>query len=159
MAPLQVTFSKISSPFLKPCALFNPRNQWQVCKLTIVEDKKRMALTGQKSSSIIKTYKPLLKTIIAENFVWVKIKWNSPDEFPFTSSVALGMKQETRMDTNIITNTKNVHDLTACFPYVLNKTYRPTFNTKQGTGVIQWRNTMFNESGFTSSKRYILCIM
>jgi hypothetical protein len=55
MVPLQVTFPKISRPFLNPCVPFNPRNQRQeVRKLTRVEDKKRMVVTGQKISSIKK---------------------------------------------------------------------------------------------------------
>jgi len=63
---MQVTFPKISSPFLNPCVLFNLRNQWQeVRKLTRVEDKKRMAVTGQKISFIKKNYKPLLERLIA----------------------------------------------------------------------------------------------
>jgi len=40
-------------------------------------------------------------------------------------------------------NAKNGHDLVVRFPYVLNKTYRPIFHTKQGTGVIQWCNRVF----------------
>jgi hypothetical protein len=56
------------------------------------------------------------------------------------------MKQERRTDTNIITNTKNGHDLTVCLPYVLNKTYRPIFHTQQSTGVIQWCNRVFYDS-------------
>lgn len=56
------------------------------------------------------------------------------------------MKQERRTDTNITMNTKNGHDLTVCFPYVLNKTNMPTFHTEQGTGVIQWCNRVFYDS-------------
>lgn len=56
------------------------------------------------------------------------------------------MKQERRMDTNIIIYTKNGQDLTACFTYILNKTYRPTFDTKQVTGVMKLCNRFFCDS-------------
>jgi len=56
------------------------------------------------------------------------------------------MKQERRTDPNIIMNTKNEHDLTVCFAYILNKIYRPTFRTKQATGVIQRCNRVFYDS-------------
>jgi len=56
------------------------------------------------------------------------------------------MKQARRTDTNIIMNTKNGHNLTVCFPYVLHKTCRPTFQTKQSTGLIQCCNNVFCDS-------------